>query len=53
MVDVTRSEEARCWEGLFAQPHRWRINQSSSDGSHMLERSLVSGGKKLRMVISR
>jgi hypothetical protein len=26
---------------MFAQPHRWQIDQSSIDGSHMLERSLV------------
>jgi hypothetical protein len=29
------------WKGMFAQPHRWQIDQSSIDGSHMLERSLV------------
>jgi hypothetical protein len=28
-------------KGMFAQPHRWQIDQSSIDGSHMLERSLV------------
>lgn len=50
MADPTRSEEGRrWWKGLFAQPHRWRIDQSSSDGSHMLEHrrgSLVLGGAK-------
>jgi hypothetical protein len=41
------NSEARFeWKGMFAQPHRWRIDQSSSDGSHMLERSLVLGGAK-------
>jgi hypothetical protein len=33
--------------GMFAQPHRWRIDQSSIDRSHMLERrSSVGGAKK-------
>jgi hypothetical protein len=49
-ADATRSEQARRrWKGLFAQPHRRRIDQSSSDGSRMLERrrgSLVLGGAK-------
>ena len=46
MADASRSEEARrrrkgC---LFAQPQRWWTDQSSSDGSHMLERSRGSLG---------